>query len=154
MMDFVYCGCGCGKTRPKRGTDGRLRLYIHGHGSRVRILSEEHRKKIGDKHRGKTMSEESRKKIGESKKGNKNNWKGDNVSYDGLHRWIRRNFPKYEFCQLCNIESPKEVACITGIYNREFKNWARFCSKCHKKYDNISTRGWITRKNNKIACKL
>jgi hypothetical protein len=30
--------------------------------------------------------------------------------------------------------------------NREFKNWAWFCKSCHNKWDNIGTRGNITKK--------
>ena len=77
---------------------------------------------------------------------NSPSWKGDNVGYTALHGWVRKNLPKVELCQLCNKTEPKEIACITGIYNREFKNWARFCHSCHKEWDNVIPRLIINRK--------
>ena len=78
-----------------------------------------------------------------------NKWKGEDVGYSGLHKWIRGYLPKPEFCHLCRTNKPKEVACITGVYNRELKNWAWFCVKCHKLFDNIIERNLRSRQLNK-----
>jgi hypothetical protein len=149
-VEFIYCACNCGFTRPKYDNQERERKYISGHHFRVRIFSEEHRRKIGDKHRGKIISEEIRKKTSETMKGrylNEKNsfWKGDDVGYRALHAWIRRHLPKPkdELCELCHEKPFKEAANITGILNREFKNWAYFCKPCHCKWDNTGARNKI-----------
>ena len=114
--EFIYCGCGCGKTLSKykyHHGQYRERKYIHNHHWRGK---NRYTATKGHKH---------------------HNWKGDDVGYVGLHMWIRRNFPKPELCHLCREKQPQEVACITSIYNREFKNWAWFCRKCHYLYDNL-----------------
>jgi hypothetical protein len=141
-IEYIECACGkCGLTRPKYNKWGQIHRFIRGHD------------KIGKK-----PSEETRKKISESQKGEKNhnyrmksenhgNWKGDNISYKGLHHWVNKHLPKPDLCQLCKEKPPKELACITGIYNREFKNWARLCYKCHRNWDNVVVKSWITRKN-------
>lgn len=125
--EFIYCGCGCKKTRSKIGTDRTERKYIKGH----YILSEEERRKI------------SISKLGE----NNASWKGDDVGYEALHDWVIKQFPKTEFCMICRKVPPYDLANITGIYNRERKNWGWFCRKCHVEYDNVLQKSWITRKN-------
>jgi hypothetical protein len=75
-------------------------------------------------------------------------WKGDNVSYERLHHRLYRLFPKSEhpICMLCKINPSQELACITGIYNMELRNWAWFCRLCHKRWDNVFERAMIKRK--------
>jgi len=71
---------------------------------------------LGKKHSIKTKNKISKNRKGKNskeQKGNKNpNWKGDNVSYSGLHRWIRTNFKKSKKCQNknCSIKNPKKTA--------------------------------------------
>jgi hypothetical protein len=57
-------------------------------------------------------------------------WKGDDVGIGALCAWIRRNKPKPDKCELCNINPPYKVKNITGVYNRDFSNWQWLCSKC------------------------
>lgn len=38
--------------------------------------------------------------------------------------------------------SPKDLANITGIYNRDFRNWRYMCRKCHIEFDNIIERNF------------
>jgi hypothetical protein len=136
-----------------------------------RIFSEEHRRKLSEASKGKDYygnknpfygkkhSEESKKKIGISAKirnQGRNNpaWKGDNITYSGLHQWIRLHLSKPEKCSLCNERESTEVACITGIYNRELRNWAWLCRKCHLEWDNIHERhkiARITKTNNRTV---
>lgn len=64
--------------------------------------------------------------------GNKNPmWKGDNVGYGSLHEWVRNHMPKPQFCAICQIRKPYDLANVTGVYNREFKNWKYLCRLCH-----------------------
>jgi hypothetical protein len=100
---------------------------------------------------GKPRSEETKRKIGDAQIGEKHRlWKGDDVGYFALHEWIRMHLPKRDLCELCKLVPPKEVACITNVYNRKFKNWARFCIKCHRQWDNIYERAKIRKRLNKL----
>ncbi len=58
-------------------------------------------------------------------------WKGDDISYNGLHKWMRDNFLKPKVCEICNVKSQLDIANVTGIYNREYRNWNWLCRKCH-----------------------
>ena len=63
-------------------------------------------------------------------------WKKSGVSYKGLHQWMRRNLLKPDLCQICIIKPPYDVACVTGVYNRDFINWRWLCRRCHLRSDN------------------
>lgn len=89
-----------------------------------------HRINIGRKH-----SEETRKKDSLAKSGKKNPMWKDKPSYKTLHAWIRRHLPKPDLCENCHFIAPYDVACITGIYNRDFENWRWWCRKCHMNID-------------------
>ena len=93
---------------------------------------------------GKTLSEEHKQKISRTMKGvkkpwftheNHPKWKGDNISVRSLHRWVRNHLPMPELCEICYKVPPYDLANITGIYNREFKNWKYFCRRCHLYHD-------------------
>ena len=62
-------------------------------------------------------------------------WKDDDVSYKGLHKWIRRHLPKPEWCQICGITTPIELANISGKYLRNLNDWQWLCKKCHFTFD-------------------
>jgi len=73
-------------------------------------------------------------------------WHGDNVSYNGLHKWIRRNFGKAKQCDHCGILGIKgkrnwniDWANVSGNYSRERKDWKGLCRKCHIKHDKENT---------------
>ncbi|MDF2736232.1 MAG: hypothetical protein K0S93_88 [Nitrososphaeraceae archaeon] len=129
--------------------------------NKKRIFSEEHKKKLSEaakgrkhsektlkkmseSHKGHILSEEGKKKVSESKKGNKNPMWKENITYYSLHEWIRNNLPKSKLCQLCKLVPPYDCVNITGIYNRDFKNWLRGCRKCHMisdgRLDNLHER--------------
>ena len=100
--------------------------------------SEETKQKISQTLTSIRRSEETRKKIGLAHLGKKQHcWKGDNVSYRGLHSWVRRHLPQPELCQMCNKTGRLVLANKTGIYVREFKNWFYVCYHCHSLYDNL-----------------
>jgi len=62
-------------------------------------------------------------------------WKGDQVGYNSLHQWVKNNLSAPELCQICHEVPPKDLANITNIYNRNFKNWMYICRKCHMRSD-------------------
>lgn len=75
--------------------------------------------------------------------GEKNhNWTGDNVSYEGLHLWIKRHKPKSDKCEHCGKNGKLDAANLSGKYKRDIKDFRWLCRKCHMKID-----GRIKRKN-------
>jgi hypothetical protein len=58
-------------------------------------------------------------------------WKGDSVGIDALHTWIRRRFPKPEFCQECKKSPTYDLANISNEYKRDISDWEWLCRKCH-----------------------
>lgn len=79
----------------------------------------------------------------------KNNyaWKGNKVSYFGLHAWISRELGKPSKCSNCGATKGRfEWANISREYKRELSDWARLCRSCHISFDNILTKAWITRR--------
>jgi hypothetical protein len=151
-VEFIYCACGCKKTRPKYDKRGRLRYFISRHETRNR--SEESKRKLSESKKGHIVTEETRRKISISLTGltgeKSRNWKSDNVGIGALHEWVRRYYPnKPELCEICHKIPPKDLANITGIYKRDFKNWGWFCYHCHRKFDNIDERIKISRRSKK-----
>ena len=68
------------------------------------------------------------------------NWKGNNVSYKGLHKWLRDHIPKKELCEQCKTLKSYDISNKTGIYDRNFINYWWLCRSCHKKYDFIEKK--------------
>lgn len=85
------------------------------------------------------------------KKGNiPNNYKGDEVSYNGLHKWIHRHKGRPTICQMCGSTTAKkfEWANKSHLYKRDEDDWLSLCTKCHHTYDNIAEKRWATRRTN------
>jgi hypothetical protein len=108
-----------------------------------RIFTQEHKEKLRIAKLGKKLppfSEEHKRRISEANKGNKNyNWKGDNVSYAGIHFWIKSQLGKPKKCEECGTTTAKkfEWANLSGEYKRSngIKDWKRLCKKCHGVFD-------------------
>ena len=66
-------------------------------------------------------------------------WKGEKVSYVGLHQWVTRWKGKPCKCELCRTNELKkrgyDWANIDGEYKRDLDDYIRLCKSCHKKYD-------------------
>lgn len=66
-------------------------------------------------------------------------WKGDKVSYKGLHKWVGENLGKPDICKHCGKSDLTgrwiHWANISGLYLRKATDWIRLCAKCHKKFD-------------------
>lgn len=59
------------------------------------------------------------------------NWKGDDVKYGGLHRYMARIIPKPPLCSCCNKVPPYDLSNINGDYTRDPKGWEWVCRRCH-----------------------
>ena len=65
-------------------------------------------------------------------------WKGDAVSYRGIHVWVVNNFGQPDKCESCETVSTGHSmhwANISREYKRERSDWKRLCTKCHGKFD-------------------
>jgi hypothetical protein len=66
-------------------------------------------------------------------------WKGDNVSYRGLHNWVTYHLGSPSKCEHCKNDKlrPRQYhwANKSGNYLRKLDDWIRLCAKCHKAYD-------------------
>lgn len=66
-------------------------------------------------------------------------WKGEKVSYGGLHYWVSRKLGKPTTCEHCGKTGLKgkfiHWANKSHQYKRELSDWIRLCAECHKKYD-------------------
>lgn len=60
-------------------------------------------------------------------------WKGENVGYEAMHKWVKRNFGKANKCERCNIENYKKYHWHnkTQTSKRDINDWEQLCSKCH-----------------------
>lgn len=65
------------------------------------------------------------------------NWKDDRINNVTLHRYVKRHKTRPELCQRCKERPPRDLANITGIYDRNLDNWEYMCKKCHVRFDNL-----------------
>ena len=84
---------------------------------------------------GATKGQKRPNKTGE----NHHNWKGDSVSYSGLHYWVVSRLGKPDTCVHCKKSGlyGKDInwANKSGDYLRDINDWMRLCVFCHRKYD-------------------
>ncbi len=64
-------------------------------------------------------------------------WKGENVSYGGLHVWVRKHKPQTGSCELCGKEGYTEYANLSPnhSHSRDLADWAELCKPCHMRLD-------------------
>lgn len=104
------CRCGCGEDIPiihlpaPRSTTGYLRKF--------------------------KLHHSNRKGISQNKGENNGHW-NENVGYDGIHTWVKRNLPKPESCEFCGRNVRLEAANISGKYLRDLTDWKYLCRRCH-----------------------
>lgn len=153
------------KCMEGRDKNGR---WMKGH-----FFSSEERAKISKSHKGKTpwnkgkegfkKSDENKKRFSQyakehgfgkwmSKKVGKdsNVWKGDNVGYAGIHRWLSRDFGKPNRCEnkLCVYPRKNGLGKImlkphhyewaklkNFPYARRREYFIQLCVSCHRGYD-------------------
>ena len=88
---------------------------------------------------GKKLSKEHKSKI--VKFGEQNGmWKGDDVGYSALHKWIYRKKGKAVKCEKCGVECKCSWANLSGEYKRDVRDFISLCYSCHKKFDSINIK--------------
>lgn len=116
---------------------GRMPKFIPNNTGR--ILSTETKKKIRLGNLGKKMSKKSRIKMSLGRKGKYTDdqswtWKGSEVGYSALHKWVKRHLGKAKKC----INNPLhkfnkyEWANISGEYKRDLSDWHELCITCNR----------------------
>ncbi len=65
-------------------------------------------------------------------------WKGDNLGYIRMHKWVNKVGGHPSLCELCNNifeDRFMEWSNKDHKYRRDLEDWQRVCRKCHKAYD-------------------
>lgn len=63
-------------------------------------------------------------------------WKGKDVGYHGIHRWLTSKYGRGKNCEFCSKQTRLHWAKVDGKeYERIRANFIELCSSCHKKYD-------------------
>lgn len=113
-LNYQYwnCVCDCGNTRVVEGASLK---------------------------RGNSVSCGCLKKEMAPKGSNHYMWKGDDVSYHGIHAWLRKHFGKADKCDnlSCAGKSNRfEWAKLKGTaHARKRENYQMLCHSCHFNYD-------------------
>lgn len=125
---------------------------------RGKKASEETRRKISEAGKGRKctrkgvpLPERTKKLISEALKGKNEGelnwiWKGDDVGYRTLHRWVERHLGFHPSnCSVCGTSGKLtgkvqlhwniQWANLSRKYLRNLTDWAPMCTKCHGKYD-------------------
>ena len=64
-----------------------------------------------------------------------NKGKYTSKSYSTIHKWLANHQDKSGRCQLCNKGGRTCWANISGVYERDMKNFAELCYSCHNLLD-------------------
>jgi len=62
-------------------------------------------------------------------------WQGDQVSYNGLHKWVSRHKERTGRCTFCNSKGRTEFANRSGLYLRDLDDYVELCRRCHTWFD-------------------
>lgn len=75
--------------------------------------------------------------------GNNHVWKGDEVGYNSLHKWVIRWLGQPDTCEHCGKTGLRgqqiHWANKSQEYKRDLTDWLRLCAQCHKNYDSEKT---------------
>ena len=66
------------------------------------------------------------------------NWKGDDVKYQGLHKWLRNHYGKADKCENVNCSKKSNTfdwANVSGEYKRDINDYIKLCRSCHINMD-------------------
>lgn len=129
---------------------------VHRFGSSNPFFGKTHSKEVIEKNRlahlGRPLSKEHKEKIRQGclgiNQGDKHGlWKGEKVSYVGLHKWVERSLGVSKVCDNCGGTFPLgysiEWANKSGKYHRDLSDWMRLCRSCHRVYDSFKRDGVI-----------
>lgn len=118
----------------QRTAEGKFSVGHDGYWlGKTRVLSEATRSAMSAARVGRPTN------IPKKYEGDHHGWKGDSVSYSGIHKYIKSKLGSPMICSECEFtsENPYKIhwANISGEYKRDLDDWARLCASCHKKHD-------------------
>lgn len=116
------CECGCGSPAPV--TRGKQMRFVAGHNSRLSSNF--------------TRRDQTRERN--------SGWLGDNASGNGIHTWLRKNFPKAGACSNCGTKGKTDRAFLRHPepYTRDTSDYAELCRSCHIRFDRGSLKLAVT----------
>ena len=116
-----------GPMKNKKHSEETKKKMSKTHREKEKYFSKEYREKISTFFKGKYINEKSP------------NWTGNNVTYKGLHLWVKYYRGTPTTCENCKKTglSGHQIhwANKSHQYKRDLTDWLRLCVKCHKKYD-------------------
>lgn len=85
-------------------------------------------------------------------------WKGKEVGYNTIHRWVQRYFGHPRQCTECNIDGKLNASGkwsidwsnISGKYKRVKNDWRGLCRRCHYHNDQGQKKATVYVGNNKV----
>jgi hypothetical protein len=108
------CECGCGlPTLPAKTT----------HTASGRVKGKPQRFILG--HHGPAIPRDE----------NHPQFKGEDVGYSGLHKWLSRRKVKTGVCSGCGQTRKTEWANVSGVYLRDLADYVELCRLCHEELD-------------------
>lgn len=115
---------------------------------KMRIANMGNKYSLGYKHTQDARRKMSEAKVGkhssfktEFKKGHGSgehnvNWKGNKVTNQSIHWWVRTHFIKKGVCEHCHLERKTEWSNKDHKYDSKDREcWQELCRSCHQKYD-------------------
>ena len=134
----------------------KKKLSLTTKGRKKKPLTEEHRKKLSESHKGIPSPLKGKKGIWKHTEEWKASarermiernltenrsytWKGDDVKYMGVHQWVRKWKGQPLVCEKCGKEMKStryiDWANKDHKYRRILDDYIRLCRKCHREYD-------------------
>jgi hypothetical protein len=70
---------------------------------------------------------------------NSPHWRGDEVSYYGIHVWLQKHHPKSGVCSECGEAKRTEWAFLRHPepHTREISDYREMCRQCHARLDGL-----------------
>lgn len=140
IAELCKCGTGTVHRWLVKFNISRRKGFRFGKGNKINL---------GRKKSKETLLKMSKSMKGKNKGEKHGLWKGSNVSYKGLHAWVKRNKPKLKLCEICHKEKKLELSNISGKYKRDINDYKWLCRKCHMNSDGrlqSFKEGWKNRK--------
>lgn len=112
--------------------------FIRGHALRGKTLSRETRQKMSAVRLGKRHTREARERMATAAKRADAHpqWKGENIAYSTLHRWLARVAVKTGACSVCGrSDRSTDWANLSGEYRRDAADFVEMCRSCHRRFD-------------------
>lgn len=104
-----------------------------------KTISPYHKEVLRQFHLGTKLSSETkeRMRVSAGYEDTHKNWKGDEVSYTGIHKWVVKWKGTPNCCEQCGTTTAKkfEWANVDHEYRRVLEDYIRMCTPCHRNYD-------------------